>query len=173
MTAVDKHLRRVTATGIMAAVIGLATAFLFHVPVGVGGGYVHLGDAFLYLTAALLPTPCAVIAAAVGGGLADILTGGVAWALPTALIKALMVLPFTAKGDRLLCRRNCFAPLFACGILVAGYGVTGWLLFGWPAALAELIPNLLQGVVNGGLFAVIAVLMDKNKLKIVLSSRFS
>ena len=36
--------KKITATAVMAALATLMTAYIFHIPVGVNGGYVHLGD---------------------------------------------------------------------------------------------------------------------------------
>ena len=36
-------------TGLMAAMITLMTAYLCHIPTGINGGYIHLGDAVIYL----------------------------------------------------------------------------------------------------------------------------
>ena len=33
--------KRITATAVMAALTTLMTAYIFHIPVGVNGGYVH------------------------------------------------------------------------------------------------------------------------------------
>lgn len=63
--------KRITATAVMAALTTLMTAYIFHIPVGVNGGYVHLGDTMIYLAAAFLPLPYACAAGAIGGGLAD------------------------------------------------------------------------------------------------------
>ena len=41
--------KRITATAVMAALTTLMTAYIFHIPVGVNGGYVHLGDTMIYL----------------------------------------------------------------------------------------------------------------------------
>ena len=60
-------IRRLTATGMMAALITLMTAYIFHIPIGGNGGYVHLGDALIYLSAAILPAPYAMAAGAIGG----------------------------------------------------------------------------------------------------------
>ena len=49
---------------------------------GFNGGYIHLGDALIYLAAVLLPAPYAMAAGAIGGGLADLLTAPV-WAPAT------------------------------------------------------------------------------------------
>ena len=69
--------KRITATAVMAALTTLMTAYIFHIPVGVNGGYVHLGDTMIYLAAAFLPLPYACAAGAIGGGLADLLTAPV------------------------------------------------------------------------------------------------
>ena len=56
--------KRITATAVMAALTTLMTAYIFHIPVGVNGGYVHLGDTMIYLAAAFLPLPYACAAGA-------------------------------------------------------------------------------------------------------------
>ena len=45
--------KNIVLVGVLAAMVCVATTFL-HVPI-VGGGYVHMGDAVIYLAAALLP----------------------------------------------------------------------------------------------------------------------
>ena len=67
-------MRYITLTGLMAAMIALMTAYICHIPVGVNGGYIHFGDSLIYIAATLLPTPYALAAAAIGGGLADLMT---------------------------------------------------------------------------------------------------
>ena len=61
----------------MAALITIMTAYICHIPVGTNGGYIHFGDALIYLSATLLPKPYAICAAAIGGGVADLLTTNV------------------------------------------------------------------------------------------------
>ena len=112
--------KNIVLVGVLAAMVCVATTFL-HVPI-IGGGYVHMGDAVIYLAAALLPTPYAMAAAAVGAGLADVLVAPM-WAPFTVVIKAVMVLTFTAKKERLLCGRNALAVVMAGVIGVAGYYV--------------------------------------------------
>ena len=65
---------RMTLTGLFAAMITLMTAYICHIPYGANGGYIHFGDALIYIAAVLLPRPYALAAAAIGGGLADLLT---------------------------------------------------------------------------------------------------
>ena len=93
-------------SAMFAAMVTVTTAYLFHIPIGSNGGYIHVGDAFIYLAAAFLPLPYAAAASAVGAALADVLTGAAVYAIPTLIIKALMVVPFTYKGSRVISRRN-------------------------------------------------------------------
>ena len=68
------RMRYITITGLFAAMIAIMTAYICHIPVGINGGYVHFGDSLIYLAATLLPTPYALAAAAIGGGVADLMT---------------------------------------------------------------------------------------------------
>ena len=165
-----KHL---VLTGLLAAMIFFTTAYILHIPI-VGGGYVHLGDALLYIAAALLPTPYAMAAGVIGAGLADLLTGGAIWAPATVIIKAVMALPFTAKKDRLLCRRNLLALLLAGVVGVVGYyGAEIVLLclsgtsFGVAAgsALAAMPFNAGQEVAAGVAFILLAAALDRLNIK--------
>ena len=108
----SKKLRLLCLAALFAGAIAVTTAYLLHIPIPTGG-YIHLGDALIYLAACLLPAPYAVGAAMVGAGLADLLTAPL-WVVPTLLIKALVALLFTSRGPRLLCPRNGAALLLAC-----------------------------------------------------------
>ncbi len=155
----------VAMTGVLAALITVFTAFFIRIPIGVNGGYVHFGDAVIYLSASLLPLPYAVAAAALGGGIADLLTAPI-WALPTLLIKAMIVLPFTSKHNTLLCRRNYAAPVFALFITCLGYYAAEAILFGSvPALIASVTGNLVQAVGSALFYFVLAYGLDKMHLK--------
>ena len=65
---------KMAAAGLFAAMITVMTAYICHIPYGVNGGYIHFGDALIYLAAVFLPRPYALAAAAIGGGAADLLT---------------------------------------------------------------------------------------------------
>lgn len=157
-------LRLLTLTALFAAAIAVTTAYLFHIPIPTGG-YIHLGDTLIYLGACLLPLPWAAAAAAVGAGLADLLTAPM-WVLPTLVIKAAVALFFTCRNERILCRRNVIA-VFAAGLFSpAAYGLAGCALTG---TLASFVPQflwtLVQGIGSGVLFLVIAPALDTVKLK--------
>lgn len=163
--------KNIVLVGVLAAMVCVATTFL-HVPI-VGGGYVHMGDAVIYLAAALLPTPYAMAAAAVGAGLADVLVAPM-WAPFTVVIKAVMVLAFTAKKERLLCGRNALAVVIAGVIGVAGYYVAevailcfsgGELAVSAVAAVAAIPFNALQELAGGVAFLLLALALDRMNIK--------
>ena len=163
----QKKLRLLTVTAMFAAAITVTTAYLLHIPIPTGG-YVHLGDALIYLAACLLPVPYAAAAAAVGAGLADLLTAPM-WVLPTLVIKALIVLPFTSRGERILCRRNVTAVFIAGVFSPAAYALAGCVLTGTLASFVpQFLGTLVQGIGSGALFLVIAPAMDTVKLKAIV-----
>ena len=82
----NTKLRLMTLAGAMTALTVIFTAYIFHIPVGVNGGYVHFGDSVIYLAAVLLPAPYAMAVGALGGGIADLLTAPM-WAVATVIIK--------------------------------------------------------------------------------------
>lgn len=79
--------------------IAVMTAYICHIPYGANGGYIHFGDALIYLAAVFLPRPYALAAAAIGGGVADLLTAPM-WIPATVIIKMMIVLPFSGKQGK-------------------------------------------------------------------------
>ena len=71
-----EKIRLIVMTGLFAAVTYIFTAY-FHIPSG--AGYTHAGDGIIYLAACLLPAPYAAAAGAIGGALADGLSGFAVW----------------------------------------------------------------------------------------------
>ena len=159
--------QRAVMTAVFAALICLTTAFLLHIPVGTAGGYIHLGDAFIYLAAAFLPTPFAMAAASIGAGLADILTGAPHWALFTVVIKAAMAACFTSKSTKILCVRNTVAAAAAGVVGMVGYYFAEVLLFGnWITPLwSTLTGGTVQAVGGAVLFWVSGAALDRANVK--------
>ncbi len=153
-----------TITALFAAAITVMTAYMLHIPIPTGG-YIHLGDALIYLAACLLPLPYAAGAAAIGAGLADLLTAPM-WVLPTLVIKAIIALFFTRNSDKLLCRRNLAAVVIAGLFSPAAYALAGCAMAGTMAAFVpQFLGTLVQGIGSGALFIVITPALDGMKLK--------
>ena len=159
-----ENLRLLVTAALFAAAITVMTAYMLHIPLPTGG-YIHLGDALIYLAACLLPLPYAAATAAVGAGLADLLTAPM-WVLPTLVIKAVLVLFFTSKSERVLCPRNCAAVVMAGLFSPAAYALAGCAMAGTMTAfLPQFLGTLVQGIGSGALFLVIAPALDGVKLK--------
>ncbi len=158
--------KNIVLTALFAAMICITIAFLFHIPTGFNGGYIHLGDTLIYLAAVLLPTPYAMVAAGLGAGLADTLTGGILWVIPTIIIKPTMVLFFTSKDDSIICRRNILAVFIAGFVGCFGYYLAGAIISGnFIAPLATLYLELIQPLVSGIIFIVAGYSLDKIKFR--------
>lgn len=161
----DERVRKMTVTGVLAALV-FVTTYFFHVPTGFNGGYIHFGDALVYLSASILPLPYAMAASAIGAGLADIMSPGSAiWAPATVIIKSLCCLPFTSKKERLLCRRNVIGVFIAGMITIVGYFVAGGLIGGFGAAVASFVLDWVQPTGSGVCYILLAVLLDRVHLK--------
>ena len=162
----SEHLKNLVMTGLFAAMIYLTTAFLFHIPVS-NGGYIHLGDAFLYFAASILPMPYAMVSAAIGAGLSDLLTpGAVVWVIPTVIIKPLLVMWFTPYSEKFLVKRNIIA-LFGAGVVgLIGYAIASGIIYGnFIAPLLSIPIGALQPIGCGVLYFVLGLTFDKMKLK--------
>jgi uncharacterized membrane protein len=70
-------IRNVVLAGLFTAMIFVVTAYFPRIPTV--RGYIHVGDSVIYIAVCLLNQPAAAISAALGGFLADALTGYVAW----------------------------------------------------------------------------------------------
>ncbi len=164
-------IRRLAVTGLMAALTTLMTAYIFHIPVGGNGGYVHMGDAMIYIAAAILPMPYAMAAGAIGGGLADLLTSPV-WAPATVIIKMLIVLPFSSKGNRIVTRRNVIALFLAFLISGTGYFLAEGLMFGFKTAfLVSIAGSLVQSGGSAVVFLIFGLALDRLSFKNKFSLR--
>lgn len=156
---------KLTAAGLFAAMITVMTAYICHIPYGANGGYIHFGDALVYLAAVFLPRPYALGAAAVGAGAADLLTAPV-WAPATILIKILIVLPFSGNGGRILTPRNWAAPFAGAVISALGYYLAEGLIAGSAVAPIASVPgSLIQSGGSAVFFFALSAAFDRGHVK--------
>ena len=73
---VSVRTRNLVTSALLAAIICLVTGYILHIPTP-NGGYAHIGDAVIYLSASILPLPYAIACSAIGAGLADLTTGAI------------------------------------------------------------------------------------------------
>ncbi len=165
----NKSLLKITYTAIFTAIILLATTVI-KFSTGMGEGYIHFGDCFIYLSACLLPFPYCLIAGALGGALADILSGFAIWAIPSAIIKMLIAMPFALmckknKSNKILNKKTAFMPIISGIFTILGYFVAECILYSVASATLSLIGNTVQAVASGILFYIVATALDKINFK--------
>jgi len=159
-------LKTLTISALFCAAVFVSTAYLPRLPIAGGqGGYVHIGDAFIFLASSLLPMPFAALSAAVGSAMADALTGFMIWAPGTFVIKALMTVPFTSK-KKMVCLRNVIAVFVATLILCAAYYVyEAVVITNFVVAAASIPFNLIQGIASSVIFLAVACVLDRIGIK--------
>ena len=164
----NKNIKQLAYTGMFAAVIFVMTMF---VKIPVTSGYLHLGDALIYI-ASLIIGPWAILAGALGEGLADVAGGYVMYAPATVIIKALIAVPFLIiykKGDsKLLTVKSALMTLPAGVITVGGYFIAD-MIIDKAYAVVDIPGNIIQAVGSAVVFIIIALAFDKSKIKNTLN----
>ncbi len=153
-----------TYTALFAALIFVAT-YLIKIPNPATGGYSHLGDCMIFLAVVLLGRRDGSVAAAIGGGLSDMLSGATAWVLPTLVIKYVMAMIMgTIVMKNPEGRKRELVGATVGGVFqIAAYTLVKVVLVGaGPAVLS--IPNVtIQTAVGVVLFAVLARVIVKRR----------
>lgn len=163
----NTQMKQLVLVGITAAFATLAFlgTTVIRIPIPASGGYFNLGDTFVMAAALLYGPVVGGMVGAIGPAMADAV-GFPQFILATAVVKGIegAVIGLLA-GARPRMMRVVLALLAGVAVLVGGYYVFEAFIYPMlarsipffgvtdaAAALAELVPNLLQG----GISAVIA-----------------
>jgi uncharacterized membrane protein len=163
----NTQMKQLVRVGIMAAFATLAFlgTTVIRIPIPASGGYFNLGDTFVMAAALLYGPLVGGMVGAIGPAMADAV-GFPQFILATAVVKGVEgFLIGLLAGARPRAGRVVLALLAGVAVLVGGYYVFEAFIYPMlaqsmpffgvtdkAAALAELVPNLLQG----GISAVIA-----------------
>ncbi|MDR3364041.1 MAG: ECF transporter S component [Clostridiales Family XIII bacterium] len=143
---INPKVKLLTTTALMAAVIFVVT-YIIRIPLPfASGGYLNIGDAPIYVAAALLGGPAGAVAAAIGSALSDLSAGYVVYVLPTAVVKGLMGLVCGSLMRRAGFRRFVIASAIGGAIMVGGYAAFESVLFNTNQAIASIPFNAIQWV---------------------------
>lgn len=163
-----KKTKLIALSGLLSAIIFIVT--LIHVPTG--NGYTHAGDGIIYLAACILPTPYAVASAAIGGALADGLSGAAIWIPATVVIKSLTAVCFSYKSEKIVNLRNILAVIPAFLLCFLGYGIYEAIFILGELSLATITVALTQAwsyviqiMLSMLLYVAIGLFLDKSGFK--------
>ncbi|MCM1285346.1 MAG: ECF transporter S component [Acetobacter sp.] len=163
----NNKLTKMVITAMFTAMIFVLTRF---VSIPVAAGYVHLGDALVYLVASVLGGPWAFFAAAVGEALADIAAGWVVYAPATLIVKAFIAIPFVLcykKSERILTPVTAVLTIPAGMITIGGYFISD-LIIDKAYAFVNIPGNIIQAAGSAVLFIVMGAAFDTAKIKMKL-----
>lgn len=167
-----QKLRLIALTALFAALTAVATAFI-KINTGINEGYLHFGDSVIYLAACILPAPYACLAAAVGGGIADLLAGAAVWAPITAVIKALNALPFaiiyrakiTKSPNKIINKATVAMPVISGLITVFGYLLAEGIMYSFPSAWTSVPFSIVQATGSAAVYWILGASLDKLNFK--------
>ena len=168
MTKSNQKIKLIALTGVFAALVYVVT--MIHIPTG--NGYTHAGDGVIYLAACLLPTPYAVAASAIGGALADGLSGFAEWLPATLIIKAITALFFSNRTHKVVCVRNILGVIPSLLLCVIGYSLYEAVFIlgnlSWSTivvAFTQFPAYSIQVAASTVLYIAIGTVIDKAGLK--------
>lgn len=161
-----KHIstRDITKIAIMAALVFVAT-FLIKIPSL--NGYTHIGDSMVIISALILGKKKGALAAGLGAGLCDLLSGYMQYIIPTFLIKAIMVLIIVTMAENLIGKTKfawIIGSIIGCIFQVIGYCLVETVMYGFAGAIASVPGNIIQSIVGIVLAVVLAAVLEKSNV---------
>lgn len=171
----------VVMTALMIAIITVSIMFI-KVPILFTQGYVHLGDAMIFMAVLVLGWKNGAIAAAIGGALGDILGGFPIWAPWTFGIKGIMAIVMGLLISYAVKKKwitiggiplGAIIGMVLAGIVdVAGYYFAEGIMYGnWAAALLGIPWNIGQFAVGLVIAWVLTAALMKTSAKKFFSYR--
>lgn len=143
---------------LFTALVALATYFI-KIP-GANTSYYNLGEAFIFMIAIVFGPKAGLIAGALGSSLVDLVLAPI-WVPFTFVIKGVegWVVGKLAEGKELSGR--IIAVIIGGHIMILGYAIAVWILYGWPAVLPEILGNYGQAAVGAIIALPIARTIEK------------
>ena len=146
---------KLVLTSLLVCMITVTT-MLFKIPIPFANGYVHLGDAMVFLSVLVLGIKHGAVASAVGSAMGDILGGFAIWAPWTFIIKGgmalvlgLFILVFVKNNSHFKMSFTLAAGMTLAGLfMVFGYYVAEGVIYGWAVALLGIPWNMGQFAVG-------------------------
>lgn len=144
-------------SALLIALVLVATEINFRLPISINGGLIHLGNTMLFMSAIVFGKRKGAVAGAFGMGLFDILSGWVAWAPFTFIIRGIMgyIIGYVSnsndrKGNSTTW--NLIGIVISGIIMIVGYYIAEIIITGNYIAPITSIPGNIIQIVFGALF---------------------
>lgn len=163
--------RDMVISALLIALVFVSTKFInIRLPISVNGGLIHAGNTMLFVAAIIFGKRKGAIAGAFGMGLFDVLSGWLAWAPFTFVVRGVMgyIIGHIAwsagkKGDDLM--TNIFAIIVGAVWMIAGYYLTEVVLYGnWLTPFTSIPGNITQIVIGALIALPMALALKKTKM---------
>lgn len=151
--------KKIVMSAVFMALIVVATAFI-SIPLPLG--YVHLGDMIIVIACFMLKPKYSIPVSAIGSALADLILGYYLYIPATLIVKAVFATCFAiffSKDINLV--KTIIALVLGSLIIPAGYLIFETIVYGFGAAVASIVFNLLQGAVCSLIGGIIANVFAK------------
>lgn len=141
---------RLVLTALFAALVTVGTVII-QIPTPTTQGYINFGDTLIFTSGIVLGPVSGLVAGGLGSWLADTLSGYAQYAPWTLVIKGLegLIVGLLAHGIYFRQRKLWLAVpgmLLAGAWMVLGYFIAENIMYGWAAAVANLISNGVQAI---------------------------
>lgn len=160
----DSKVKDMVITSLLIGLVFIFTRFInIRLPISINGGLIHLGNVMLFVSAIVFGKKKGAMAGAFGMALFDIMSGWMAWAPFTFVIRGAMgyiIGAIAEKREGKNIMYNMFGIILGGIIMIAGYYITEGILYGnWISPMTSIPGNITQIVVGAllGLPTVIAL----------------
>lgn len=164
-TRISIKTKDVVITAFLISLVFVATKFInIHLPISINGGLIHLGNVILFASAIVFGKQKGAAAGAFGMALFDLLSGWMAWAPFTFIVRGIMGYIIGAIANRNGRNgKSITFNLLAIAIgglwMLTGYYATEIVLYGnWTAPLTSVPGNVLQVVIGTAGLSLVPVL---------------
>lgn len=163
----------IVISGLLTALVFIATKFInIRLPISINGGLIHLGNVMLFLSAIVFGKKKGAIAGAFGMGLFDVVSGWMAWAPFTFIIRGVMgyiigsIANIKGKdGNNFI--YNLVAVIIGGLWMIAGYYIAEVILYrNWYSPITSIPGNIIQIVIGAVLGLPMASAMKRLKIQL-------
>ncbi|MBR3750812.1 MAG: ECF transporter S component [Clostridia bacterium] len=156
----SSFIKKMCIAAILTALCTLATTFI-SIPTGMVGN-INLGDCICFAACMLLGLWYGPAVGALGGGIADLLSGYAVYCPVTVVAKGLMgIVLCVIMGKKYSFLRAVLGMVLGGACMVLCYFFYEWALYGFAAALPNVAFNFVQTGINAVLVAALYPIIKK------------